>query len=153
MTPYRNDICAISTTFYHLVFSLSSPPSVIPSSVVARSRPYGPDVSHTVSFSTSAAASAALCSCGHSQRCSARIWEGPPDRFPRSLHTAHSTSSSVGTESSIENGGTDVGIVSPVGGEGAVEFLALHRYPLECYSSGQRGLVYHFSVPPPHPPP
>ena len=44
-------------------------------------------------------------------------------------------------------------VYPPGGGEvDMVEFLMLRRDPLKCDSSGQKGVVYRFSVPPPHPP-
>ena len=155
MTPSRNASCTIYTTFSHLVGSLSSPPSVIPSSLIVCYRPSGPDVSPTASVSASAAASAALCSRSYSRICLTCIHEVPPDRRPRSLCTTHSTSSYIGIESLIGEGGTDVGIVSPPrGGYGTVDFLALRRDLLKCDSSWQQGVVYRFSIPPTlHPPP
>ena len=47
---------------------------------------------------------------------SAQIPDGPPDLFRRSFFTASSTSSSVGTESSMLVGSKFTGIFSPGGG-------------------------------------
>ena len=48
----------------------------------------------------------------------------------------------------------DVGIFSPGGGGyGVVEFLTLLCDPLECDSSGRRGVIHRRSVPTPHTPP
>ena len=94
--PSRKDSCTSSTTISHLVVSPSAPPSSIPS-LVALSLPYGPDVSPSASVSASAVASVALCSLSQYQRCSERLQEGPPDLCPRRRHTAHLTTSSVGT--------------------------------------------------------
>ena len=46
-----------------------------------------------------------------------------------------------------------VGMLSPGGGYGAVEFHALHHYLLEYDSCGRQGMVHFRSVPSPHPPP
>ena len=115
MNPSQNYSLTSSTTFSHLVGSLPSPLAAVPS-LVALYLSSDPDVSPSASVSSSVAASAALCSCSHSRRCLTRIREGPHDRCPRSLLNSHSASSSVGTESSIGEGSTDMGIVSPGGG-------------------------------------
>ena len=150
MKPSRNASWTSSTKFYHLVVSLSFPPFVIYFSVVSRYHPSGSEVLPTASVSTSVAASDNLFSLRHYRRWSGRIWEGPPGQCPSSLCTAHSTSSSVGKNSSIREGGMDLGIISPPGGEySPVELFALHRDPLECDPSGWRCVVYCLLVPPP----
>ena len=57
-----------------------------------------------------------LDATSHPFRCSARILDGPPNRFLCSVFTASAISSFVGTESSISDGVTVTGILSPGGG-------------------------------------
>ena len=98
----RNAIQTSSTTFSNLVVSLSSTMSNVPSSAsfyLSSDPDVYPSFSPSASVAFTLAASPALCSCSHSQRCSVRIWKGPHNQCSCSLLSAYLNSSSLNTVS------------------------------------------------------